>query len=62
MFKTVLRFNAALRRQDCKQLLEDLANATSMVNFERGRARDQEITYAQCAAFIRKALELEQRK
>ncbi len=60
MLKTVLRFNAALRRNDCKQLLEDLKNATSMVTFEKGGAREEEMTYAQACAFIRKALELGQ--
>jgi hypothetical protein len=58
MVKTVLRFNAALRRNDCKQLLEDLKNATSMLTFERGGAREEEMTYAQAGAFVRKALEI----
>jgi hypothetical protein len=61
MFKTVLRFNAALRRPDCKQLLEDLEKATSIVRFERGGAREVEMTSAHAGAFIKTALELGQR-
>jgi hypothetical protein len=58
MFKTVLRLNAALRREDCGQLLADLKNASSMVTFERGGAREQEMTYAHASAFIRTARDL----
>jgi len=59
MFKTVLRFvAAALRRPECKQLIEDLENGTSLVKFERGGARVEEMTFAQAGAFIRKALEM----
>lgn len=57
MVKTVLRFcAAALRRPECKLLIEDLKNASSMVKFERGGAREEEMTYAQANAFIRAAL------
>jgi hypothetical protein len=59
MFKTVLRFvAAALRRPECKQLISDLENAGSLVRFERGGARQEEMTFAQAGAFIRKALEM----
>ena len=59
MFKTVLRFvAAALRRPECKQLISDLENAGSLVRFERGGAREEEMTFAQAGAFIRKALEM----
>lgn len=61
MVKTVLRFNAALRRADCKQLIEDLERASSLTNFERGGAREQEMTYAQARDFIRTALDLQAR-
>jgi hypothetical protein len=59
MFKTVLRFvAAALRRPECKQLISDLENAGSLVKFEKGGAREEEMTFAQAGAFIRKALEM----
>jgi hypothetical protein len=59
MFKTVLRFvAAALRRPECKQL--DLENAGSLVKFEKGGAREEEMTFAQAGSFIRKALEMGQ--
>lgn len=66
MWKTVLRFNVALGARhagskDCKALLEALENAGSLVNFEKGGAREEEMTYLQASAFVRKALELEQR-
>jgi len=61
MVKTVLRFNAALRRADCKQLLEDLENGSSLTNFEKGGAREQEMNYAQVRAFIDTALDLQNR-
>jgi hypothetical protein len=66
MWKTVLRFNVALgprhpASKDCNTLLEALKNAGSLVNFERGGAREEEMTYAQAAAFIRAALELAER-
>ncbi len=57
MVKTVLRFNAALRRPECKQLAEELGNW----QFERGAASDKELTYEQTAAFVRTALDFEAR-
>ena len=61
MVKTVLRFNAALRRADCKQLIEDLEKADSLTNFERGGAREQQMTLQQTRAFIGTALDLQAR-
>jgi hypothetical protein len=59
MFKTVLRFvAAALRRPECKQLIGDLENAGSLVKFEKGGAREEEMTFAQAGAFVRKAIEM----
>jgi hypothetical protein len=56
MFRTVLRFGAALRHRECRQLDDELA----MVKFEKGGAREEEMTYGHAVAFIRKALELGQ--
>jgi hypothetical protein len=53
MFRTVVYFNAALRNNDCKVLASELEH----VKFEKGGAREEELTYSQCAAFIRTALE-----
>ena len=50
----VLRFCAALRYPECKVLAGEL----TLVEFERGGAREEEMTYAQATAFIRKALEM----
>jgi hypothetical protein len=66
MWKTVLRFNVALGprhpgSKDCLLLLDALKNGGSLVNFERGGAREEEMTYAQASAFIRTALELGER-
>ena len=58
MFKTVLRFNAALRRPECKQLVEELR----LIKFEKGGAREEEMTFAQAGAFIRAALDLGKRQ
>ena len=55
MFRTVLWFMTALRSPDCKRLAEELR----AVKFEKGGARQQELTYTHATAFIRKALELE---
>ena len=44
----------ALGFTDCKDLLERL----TMLRFEKPGAREQEMTFAQATAFIRKALEL----
>jgi hypothetical protein len=54
MFRTVLRFCAALRLPGCKQLADELA----LIKFERGGAREQEMTFAHATAFIAKALNL----
>ena len=54
MFRTVLRFGAALRHRTCRQLDDELA----MIKFEKGGAREEEMTYRQAVAFIRTALEL----
>jgi len=51
MVRTVLRFMSALRHPECKLLAEELAK----VQFERGGARDQELTYHQVRDFIRTA-------
>lgn len=54
MFRTVLRFCAALRHPGCKQLAEELA----LVKFEKGGARQEEMTYSHATAFIRAAIEM----
>jgi hypothetical protein len=54
MFRTVLRFCAALRRPSCKQLDDELAK----IKFEKAGAREQEMTYSHVVGFIRTALEL----
>jgi hypothetical protein len=53
MFRTVIRFMAALRAQDCKLLADELKKW----KFEKGGAREEELTYSQAAAFIKTALE-----
>src|SRR5579859_7110704 len=53
MFRTVIYFNAALRNQDCKLLASELEH----IKFERGGARQQELTFAHVRAFIRAARE-----
>jgi hypothetical protein len=60
MLKTVLNFCAALHlpsreQPHCKQIAEELAKWV----FEKGGAREQELTYEYASAFIRTALELE---
>jgi len=57
MVRTVLRFCAALRYPECKVLADEL----KLVQFERGGARQEEMTFAHAGAFIRKALEMGQR-
>jgi integrase len=54
--RMILRFGFALGHKDCGELYERL----SMLRFERGGAREQEMTFAQVAAFARKALEMGQ--
>src|SRR5262249_11094718 len=58
MFRTVVRFMAAMRYPECKLLADELAK----VQFEKGGAREQEMTYLQATAFVRIALELEQKR
>jgi hypothetical protein len=55
MFRTVIYFNAALRRPDCKVLAAELER----VRFEKGGARQQEFTYAHASAFIQTALKFD---
>ena len=57
MFKTVIYFMSALRHADCKLLASELEH----VKFEKGGAREQELTYAHVTAFIRTALEFGQK-
>jgi hypothetical protein len=57
MFRTVIYFNAALRNADAKVLAGELAH----VKFEKGGAREQELTYAQATAFISTALDFGRR-
>jgi hypothetical protein len=52
--RMILRFGFALGHKDCGDLYERLA----MLRFERGGAREQEMTFAQATAFVRKALEM----
>lgn len=54
MFRTVLWFMTALRVPECKLLAEEL----KALKFEKGGAREEEMTYLQVTSFIRKALEL----
>lgn len=63
MVKTVLRFNAAVSRTrpECGRLIDELEKASSLVNFEKGGAREEEMTYAQASAFIRSTLDREAR-
>jgi hypothetical protein len=57
MVRTVIYFMAALRHPDCKILAGELEK----IKFERGGAREQELTYHHVSAFIRTALDLGQR-
>jgi hypothetical protein len=62
MFKTALRFCAALHlpsreQPHCKQLADEL----EQWQFERGGARDQELTFPHVSTFVRTALDLEAR-
>lgn len=54
MVRTVIYFMSALGHPDC----ERLAVRFEKVKFEKGGARQEELTYAQATAFIRTALEL----
>jgi hypothetical protein len=53
-FRMILRFGFALGFDECGKLAERLKT----VLFEKSGAREQEMTYAQAAAFVRKALEM----
>jgi len=57
MFRTVLNFMAALRHKDCALLADELKK----IRFEKGSAREEELTYKQASAFIRTAFELAER-
>lgn len=54
MVRTVIYFMASLRYADCKVLASEL----DKVKFEKGGAREEELTYQQATAFIKTALEL----
>jgi hypothetical protein len=54
MFRTILRFGAALRFEECRLLERELA----MIKFDKGDAREQAMTYPYALAFIIKAREL----
>jgi hypothetical protein len=54
MFKTVIYFMASLRNPECKMLASEIER----VKFEKGGARQEELTYKHAAAFIRTALDL----
>jgi hypothetical protein len=54
MFRTILRFGAALRFEECRLLESELA----MVKFDKGSAREQAMTYPYALAFVSKAKEL----
>ena len=53
-FRTVIRFCAALRHADCKQLAEEL----KFVKFEKAGARSEEMTAGHVGAFIKKAFDM----
>jgi hypothetical protein len=54
MFRTILRFGAALRFEECRLLENELA----MVKSDKGSAREQAMTYPYALAFINKAKDL----
>jgi hypothetical protein len=57
MFRTVLRFCAALFGRQHPEL-KHLAEELKLVKFEKAGTREQELTYAHTRAFVTKALEL----
>src|SRR5262249_4210754 len=57
MLRAILRFGFALGHDECGKLDERLATQ----RFEKGGAREQEMSYPQAAAFVRTALDLGQR-
>ena len=56
MLRQILRFGFALGYEECGVLAERL----SVLRFEKGGAREEEMTPHQAVAFVRKALELEE--
>jgi hypothetical protein len=54
MFKTVIYFMASLRNPECKMLASEIER----VKFEKGGARQEELTYKHAAAFLRTVLDL----
>jgi len=54
VFRMILRFGHALDHEECGKLDEKLAK----VRFEKSGSREQEMTFVQAAAFVRKALEM----
>jgi hypothetical protein len=54
MFRTILRFGAALRFEECRLLESELA----MVKFDKGSGREQAMTYPCALAVISEAKEL----
>jgi hypothetical protein len=54
MVRTVIYFMAALGHKDCEKLAERI----SKIKFEKGGARQEELTYQHATAFIRNAFEL----
>jgi Phage integrase family len=54
MFRTILRFGFALGHDECGRLDERLKTQ----RFEKGGAREEQMTYIQAAAFVRIALQL----
>jgi hypothetical protein len=62
MFRTVTYFCAALHLPSRAQPhCQELAKILEQVKFERGGARDQELTYTQATAFLRTARDLGER-
>lgn len=57
MFRTVIYFMAALRHADCKVLAFEL----KQIKFEKGGAREQELTYQHVSSFIQTAISLGQK-
>ena len=54
LVRTVIYFMAALRHNDCKVLASELEK----IKFEKGGAREQELTCQHVSSFIQTALDL----
>jgi hypothetical protein len=54
VFRMILRWGFACGHEECGKLDDKLAT----IRFEKSGAREQEMTFAQAAAFVRKALEM----